>query len=180
MRELATFAAKNGEEVTLRPAVPDDASGILDTVRSVSLERSYVLMEKYGKDEEAERRHISQMDRDTSLLIVAEVNGVIVGSLAAVQSENGQNPQIAHVLDVGLHLIQSYRGLGIGSRMLNFAVEWAREHGFKKLEASIFTINQRSLSLFHNAGFQEEGTRRKQFRLGNEYIEEVIMGMVIT
>ncbi|MCL4442261.1 MAG: GNAT family N-acetyltransferase, partial [Firmicutes bacterium] len=95
------------------------------------------------------------------------------------QAEGGGNPQTAHVLDIGLHLIKTYRGLGVGSRMLQYAVEWAGERGFKKLEASIFTLNQRSLGLFSRAGFNEEGTRRKQYRIGNEYIDEVITGKVL-
>lgn len=55
MQEVQTFLAKNGEEITLRPAAPENSSGIIETLRSTSLERSYVLMEQYGKDPESER-----------------------------------------------------------------------------------------------------------------------------
>jgi len=175
MKEIMVFKAQNGEEITLRPAVPEDAREIINTVSSVSLERSYVLMEKYGKDEEAEQKYITDMDREHNLLLVAVGDGVVVGSLAALQADGGHNPQTVHILNIGLHLMKTYRGLGIGTQMLQYAIDWAREKGFKKLEANIFTANKRSLRLFNHAGFEEEGTRRKQYRIGSEYIDEVIM-----
>ncbi|HYA26908.1 MAG TPA: GNAT family N-acetyltransferase [Thermodesulfovibrionales bacterium] len=179
MQEVQKFPADNGEEVTLRGAMPEDAGAILKTLKSTSPERSYVLMEQYGKNAESEKDYIRGMDREENLLLVAEMNGTVVGSLGALQADEGQNPQTGHILRVGLHLAEAFRGIGIGSHMLEYAAEWAREHGFKKLEASIFTTNKRSLHLFSRAGFQEEGTRRKRFWVGNDYIDEVLMGKIL-
>lgn len=179
MEEIQKFPAKSGDAVTLRTAIPDDAGAILKTIKSTSPERSYVLMEQYGKNDESEREYILGMDPEENLLLVAEMSGEVVGSLAALQADEGQNPQTGHILRVGLHLAQAYRGLGIGCRMLMYTIEWAKEHGFKKLEASIFTTNKRSLHLFNRAGFQEEGTRRKRFWVGNDYIDEVLMGKIL-
>jgi RimJ/RimL family protein N-acetyltransferase len=175
VQEVQLVLGKNGEEITLRPATPEDAHEIIDTVRSTSLERSYVLMETFGKDAASEREYITGMDREHNLLLVAVAKGKVVGGLAALQSDRGWRPHTAHILQIGLHLEKSYRGLGIGSQMLKYTVEWAREHGFTKVEANIFTTNKRSLHLFTNAGFVEEGTRRKQIRIGREYIDEVYM-----
>ncbi|MHB8171545.1 MAG: GNAT family N-acetyltransferase [Thermincolia bacterium] len=175
MQEKQIVTANNGVEIILRLAVPEDAREIINTVSSVSLERSYVLMEKYGKDEETEKKYIIEMNRQHNLLLVAVADGVVVGSLAALQDNGGQDPKTAHILNVGLHLIKTYRGLGVGTKMLQYAIDWAGEKGFGKLEANIFTVNNRSLKLFSHAGFVEEGTRRKQYRIGREFIDEVIM-----
>ncbi|MGD0885047.1 MAG: GNAT family protein [Thermodesulfovibrionales bacterium] len=170
------FLAKNGEEVTLRPAAPDDATEIINTLRSASQERSYVLMEQYGKAVESEKDYINKMDHQNNLLLVAVVSGTVVGCLAAFQADEGHRQQTAHIVQIGLHLKKTYRGLGIGSEMLQYTIAWTKEHGFKKLEASIFTMNKRSLNLFLHAGFTEEGIRRKRFRLGSDYFDEVCMG----
>jgi RimJ/RimL family protein N-acetyltransferase len=119
------------------------------------------------------------MDCEKCLLPVATAHGEVVGSLAAFQADGGDNPRTAHILKIGLHLAEAYRGLGIGSQMLQYVDAWAREHRFKKLEASIFTTNKRSLHLFSRAGFQEEGTRLKRLWVGNEYFDEVLMGKVL-
>lgn len=175
MQEVLKFIAKNGEEILLRPAEPEDSGEIISTLRSASPERSYVLMEQYGKDIPSEANFIREIDRKKNLLLVAVAGDIVVGSLAALQAEGGQRPEFAHILNIGLHLKEAYRGSGIGSRMLQYAIEWAEERGFKKLTASIFTTNKRSLNLFNKSGFSEECIRRKQVRIGREYIDEVCM-----
>jgi len=179
MEEVKTFTAKNGETIILRPAVPGDAAEIINTVGSTSLERSYILMEHFGDDEESKRRYITTMDLNNNLLLVAVAGTAVLGSLAALQSERGERPHTAHILNTGLHILQRYRGLGIGSEMLRYAIEWARVHGFKKISARIFTINKRSLNLFRHAGFVEEGLRKKQIRIGTDFIDEVSMGLLL-
>ncbi len=173
------FTAKGGLEVTIRPAQADDSCAIIDTVRSNAMERSYVLMEHYGKDVEAEREYISGLDSAKNLLIVAATGEEVVGCLAALQADGGRRPETTHILHVGLHLREAFRGLGIGSHMLDYAVSWAREKGFKKLEANIFTTNKHSLGMFTKAGFAEEGVRKNRIQVGRELINEVLMGKLL-
>jgi len=173
------FTAKNGKEVTIRSAKPADSCSIIDTVRSNANERSYVLMEHYGKDVESEREYIGGLNTAKNLLIVAEVEHEVVGCLAALQAYNGMRAETSHILHVGLHLRDAYRGLGIGSHLLDFAVSWARDKGFKKLEANIFTTNKHSLGMFTKAGFAEEGVRKNRIQVGRELINEVLMGKLL-
>ena len=179
MEMIKKFAAKNGAEITIRPAKTDDSCAIIDTVRSNANERSYVLMEHYGMDADSEREYIGHLDAAKNLLIVAEAGGDVVGCLAALQADNGKRPETAHLLHLGLHLREAYRGQGIGTHMLDYAVAWAVEKGFKKLEANIFTTNKHSLGMFTKAGFVEEGVRKNRIQVGRELINEVLMGKVL-
>jgi L-amino acid N-acyltransferase YncA len=179
MDKVKRATAKNGLEITIRPATPDDSCAIINTVRSNAVERSYVLMEQYGKDPESEREYIGELDAKKNLLIVAETGSAVVGCLAALQADAGKRPETSHILHVGLHLLEAFRGLGIGRTLLDYSIEWAREAGFKKLEANIFTTNKRSLSMFQKAGFQEEGVRQNRIRIGTDFINEVLMGKIL-
>lgn len=179
MQEVQKFLDTSGKEIILRPAESDDSCEIIDTIRSNSLERSYVLMDQYGKDVESEKKYIDELDRKMNLLLVAVAGNEVIGCLGALQADSGHRPQTAHILHVGLHIKDAYRGLGIGSRMLSYAIEWAREKGFKKLEASIFTTNKRSINLFSREGFCEEGVRKKRIRVGRDYIDEVLVGKIL-
>ena len=171
------FSHRNGEEITLRPAEPDDAESIIKALKSFAPERSYVLMEQFAKGVDAEREYISKLSRNNNLLLVgAAGDNLIIGILEAIQSDGGQRPETAHVLNIGLHLIEEFRGLGIGSRMLKYTEEWAREHEFRELETSVFTTNKRSLNLFRKAGFLNECTKVKRIRIGNEFVDEVSIG----
>lgn len=179
METVRKFLASNGAEVTVRPAQPDDSCAILSTVRSNAMERSYVLMEQYGKDDESERAYISELSETSNLLIVSVIENNAVGCLAALQADAGMRPETRHILHVGLHIREAFRGQGIGPRLLDYSIEWAREKGFKKLEANIFTTNKRSLSMFKKAGFVEEGVRQNRIRMGRDFISEVLMGKIL-
>jgi len=173
------FKAKNGQEMTIRPAQTGDSCAIIDTVRSNANERSYVLMEHYGKDVDSEKEYISELDGTKNLLIVAETDGEVVGCLAALQADGGKRPETTHLIHLGLHLREAFRGLGIGTHLLDYAVTWAVEKGYKKLEANIFTTNKHSLGMFRAAGFAEEGVRKNRIQVGRELINEVLMGKVL-
>ena len=175
MQEERKFTVGDGEEVTLRPAVPDDSEGIINTLKSSSVERSYVLMEQYGRDRQSESSFIGEIDHHKNLILVAVAGGSIVGSLSALQDEGRSLLQSPHVLNVGLHVREPYRGKGIGSQMLKYAIEWAEEQGFRKLTACIFTTNKRCLHLFGKAGFKQECVKRQHVRIGTEYIDELCM-----
>ena len=179
MQTVMTFKAKNGQTMTIRPAQTGDSCAIIDTVRSNAMERSYVLMEHYGKDVESEREYISGLDTAKNLLIVAAAGDEVVGCLAALQADAGRRPETDHIAYVGLHLREAFRGLGIGARLLDYAIAWASEKGFKKLEANIFTTNKRSLGMFTKAGFVEEGVRKNRIQVGRELIDEVLMGKLL-
>jgi RimJ/RimL family protein N-acetyltransferase len=179
METVLKFQAKSGQAITVRHAQPEDSCGIIDTVRSNAFERSYILMEHYGKDVESEKEYIGGLDNAKNLLIVAATGDEIVGCLAALQADGGRRPETAHILHVGLHIREAFRGIGIGPTLLDYTLAWAGEMGFKKLEANIFTTNKRSLSMFKKAGFVEEGVRKNRIQVGREFINEVLMGKLL-
>lgn len=168
------FSAKNGLEVIIRPAQLEDALGIIKTVNSEAVERSYVLTEKIGKTVAEEENYLSKRDTQCQLFVVALMGNIVVGCLASEHKNDGRN-----VLEVGLHVQKGYRDMGIGKEMLEYALEWGNKEGFNKIKACIFTSNKRSLSLFKKLGFEEEGTRKKNYRIGNTYIDEVILGKTL-
>ena len=173
MRDVLTYRLPDATKITIRPARPDDAAAIIAAVRSTAQERSYVLMEVYGKDAAAQRAYIERLDREHNLFLVATVNEQIVGILALLDSLLCSTPEPA--LSVGIHLDRAWRSHGIGSAMLRYAVRWAKEHGYRRLEADIFTTNERSLHLFDKAGFREDACRRRSVQVGVQKISEVIL-----
>jgi RimJ/RimL family protein N-acetyltransferase len=173
MREVLNYRLPDGTNVTLRPALPEDAAAVIATVRSSSEERSYVLMEVYGKDAAAQRAYIEQLDRRRNLFLVAIVGGDVVGILALLGTPLCGNT--AYGAAVGVHLEQRWRGHGIGSAMLRYALRWAKDHGFRRVEADLFTRNERSVHLFGKAGFREVACLRRSVQVGAARINEVIL-----
>lgn len=173
MREVLRYRLPDETQVTLRPATPGDAAGIIAAVRSRAPERSYVLMEIYGKDAAAERAYLERLDRRRNLFLVATVDETVVGILALLDMPLCAGA--AQTLAAGVHLVERWRGRGIGSAMLRYAGRWAAAHGFRRIAADIFTANERSLHLFRKAGFHEEPCRRRSVQVGAREISEVVL-----
>lgn len=173
MRSVLTYRLSDATKITLRPARPDDAAPIIAAVRSSSQERSYVLMEVYGKDAATQRAFIERLDREHNLFLVATVNEQVIGILALLDFLVCSTPEPC--LSVGVHIVRDWRGRGIGSAMLRYALRWAKEHEYHRLEADIFTTNERSVHLFDKAGFREVTCRRRSVQVGVQQINEVIL-----
>jgi GNAT superfamily N-acetyltransferase len=173
METVWKFSARNGVEITLRPASPDDSTGIIKTLKSPAPERSYVLTEHTGKSVQAERNFLTSLNAEKNLFLVATSGGEVIGTLAALQADEGRRPESSNAAHIGLHITEAYRGMGIGSQMLEYSLEWAREHGFKMLDACIFTANMVSVNVFRKTGFTEECSKTRKIRFGKECIAEV-------
>jgi RimJ/RimL family protein N-acetyltransferase len=173
MREVVSYRLADDTRITLRPARPEDAAAIIAAVRSSAQERSYVLMEVYGKDAAAQRAYIERLDREHNLFLVALADGQVVGILALLDTLLCSTPEPA--LSVGVHIVRDWRGRGIGSALLRYATRFAEEHGYRRLEADIFTTNERSLHVFKKSGFHEDACRRRTVQVGVQQISEVIL-----
>ena len=178
MRAVLTYRLSDATQITLRPARPDDAAAIIAAVRSSSQERSYVLMEIYGKDAATQRSYIERLDSEHNLFLVATVNEQVVGILALLDFLVCSTPEPC--LSVGVHIVRDWRGRGIGSAMLRYAMRWAKAHDYRRLEADIFTTNERSVHLFHKAGFREVTSRRRSVQVGVKQISEVVLAKTLS
>ena len=177
--EEVGFSLNDGSTILLRLAGCGDAEKIIEVIKTDAPDRSYVLMEHYGSKPDSIKSYICGMDPERNLLLVAVSGGEVIGVLSGIQMDQGRRPHTAHVMNIGLHIAPEHRGLGIGSKMLDYAAAWAKEHDFEKLETDIFITNKKSLHLFERAGFIEEGTRQKRIRIGKQYIDEVLLGKML-
>ncbi len=106
------------------------------------------------------------------LIIVAEIQGELVGQ---IQLERLEDDATQHVCEIGIIVDPDYRGKGVGSRLLEKAIKTAKHLGFEKICLSTFHTNSNAISLYKKFGFQEVGRRKKQFKIADEYIDEILM-----
>jgi RimJ/RimL family protein N-acetyltransferase len=85
----------------------------------------------------------------------------------------------AHVASFGISLAKEFWGRGIGGRALAFITEKARTLSIKRLELQVVADNARALKLYESNGFQKEGIRRKSFKLGKKYHNNIIMAKLL-
>jgi RimJ/RimL family protein N-acetyltransferase len=164
--------------VIVRPAQPSDAEGLTELGTAVGSEPEGWLVTTNGwRTVNDERRYLRAIRRyPNAAVFVAEDEGAIVGRLSVARD---QHPASAHVADLGLMVAASHRRRGIGTRLLDAAVAWARESGVKKLELHVFPWNEAAIRLYERYGFVKEGYRRNHYRRGAEFLDAILMAFEV-
>ncbi|MGM0864517.1 MAG: N-acetyltransferase family protein [Bacillota bacterium] len=170
--------SKDNVEYIIRNVKLEDAEVLLDIESSVISEGKYFIVvseeaEKKPLQEEKERIQ-SILDNIKETLIIAEVNGVVVGSIE-FRSQNRK--RLSHTGSVSMSISKNYRGMGIGKALLKALLDWAEENPFiEKVSLGVLSTNQRAISLYKQMGFLEEGRLIKEYKLNHgEYIDDVLM-----
>jgi RimJ/RimL family protein N-acetyltransferase len=160
--------------VIVRPAHPADAEGLAKLGHAVGSEPEGWLVSTNGwRDASDERRYLRAIRRyPNAAVYVAEEAGVIVGRLSIARD---QHPASRHVADLGLMVAADHRRRGVGTALLEAAVEWARQAGVRKLELHVFPWNKAAIALYDRFGFVREGYRRGHYRRGEEYVDAILM-----
>lgn len=108
---------------------------------------------------------------DTTL--VADAGGAVVGSLHIEESPFGYG-------ELGMMVARDWRGRGVGSALVEAAIDRGREHRLHKLTLSVFPHNEAAIALYRKFGFEEEGRRLGQIRRGNGELWDLIeMGLLL-
>ena len=157
----------------VRRFTPSDASQVISVIDSVCAEGIYLATERYTPTPQWERALHNPAKHPDHLLLVPEVDGQVIGWCRVFP--NDFSPKTQHTGEVGIGLLKPFREIGIGTVLMERAIEWARTQGLEKLTVSTFSTNLRAINLFKKMGFAITGRRYKQYKIGEEYVDEVLM-----
>jgi RimJ/RimL family protein N-acetyltransferase len=160
----------------IRNAEPSDAEQLTRLADAVSAEPEGWLISVAGEWRSAgdERRFLKAVRRypHAAVLVAERDDGVLVGRLSVGRDPH---PASTHVADVGLMVAQDARRQGVGTALLEAAVEWGREAGVRKLELHVFPWNEAAIALYDAFGFEREGYRKRHYRRGSEFVDAILM-----
>jgi RimJ/RimL family protein N-acetyltransferase len=163
-----------------RHADPSDAEQLTRLADAVSGEPEGWLISVAGEWRSAgdERRFLKALRRyPHAAVFVAELgDGSLVGRLSVGRDPH---PASSHVADVGLMVARGARRQGVGTALLQAAVDWAREGGVRKLELHVFPWNEAAIALYEAFGFEREGYRKRHYRRGGEFVDAILMAYEI-
>ena len=169
-----------GKKVVVRRAVSSDLEEYAKNVQSVADEGSYILTERVTPERKAAfRKSFRDMG---ALVLVAEVEvrgrKRIVGSLAL--GRYGDADKAKHVRVLGMQVIKGYREVGIGTKLMDRALEWARKRpDVEKIVLGVFSNNPRALHLYQKFGFEVEGVRKRHYHIEGEQVDEIDMALFL-
>jgi len=163
---------KNGQAALIRHAEPADAEGLIAHVNSVGAEGVYIMTEKLRMTADEERTYLRSLDRESTLFMVALVDGTIV---ASSDFQRGRQTKNAHTASLGIAVAKGMRGVGLGRAMLEEGLRWAKSVGIRKLTLGVFATNTGAIALYRSLGFEEEARLKGQVILGGRPVDEVLM-----
>lgn len=156
-----------GKEITLRNAEPTDAEEIIEVLNIINSETTFLTREpgEFNLTLEEERKFLqSQVASEVNIMILAEVEGKIVG----ICGMNGNTKRrLRHSATLGITVLKDYWGMGIGRKLMETGISWAKGNGISKVELQVDTKNHRAVSLYLSLGFEVEGTLKKAHRLSD-------------
>jgi len=71
------------------------------------------------------------------------------------------------VADIGMPVVEAWRGRGIGKLLLASAIQWAADAGAHKMALEVWPHNEAAIRLYRGAGFVEEGRKVRHYRRRN-------------
>jgi putative acetyltransferase len=160
--------------VVIRPQTENDIDGALDVFEAVAAEGRWIGTElPFDRAARAERMRGELDDPAHAAGFVADDGGRIVGTIGLRLAPYG-------VADLGMALVDGYRGQGLGTRLLQAGIDWARDAGAHKMALQVWPHNDRAIALYEKVGFAEEGRLRSHYRRNNgELWDAVVMGLVL-
>ena len=165
--------ARDGRRWTLRPGRPTDGRALARLFADVRTEGRWLITTPGAISEPSEAFWISELIRaEESLALVAEADGEIVGNVL-ISVDRGRATEHIGVLSICIAV--DWRDVGIGSELVAGAQSWARERGLGKISLGVFPDNERAIAVYEHRGFVREGIRRRQYRSGDAYRDEVLM-----
>jgi acetyltransferase len=168
------WSLKNGQEVLLRPIKPEDEPMWLEMFQSFSEESIRYRFFQILKDTPHEVRvRYCNIDYDREIAIVAEIveNGKrrILGVSRLNIEADGKNGEMAFIIS------DYWQGLGLGTKMVDYTLDIAKEMGVENVYAIMLQDNYRALSLTKKMGFNLEynndGTVKGVLDLKNEDVD---------
>jgi RimJ/RimL family protein N-acetyltransferase len=168
-------------EVTIREAVPSDATQIIAYVNRLSEEphsNIEISPGEFNRTVEEEAGFLAEFAASAnSVFLVAESDGTIVGIL---NCKGSNRKAIRHAVTLGMSVDQDRRRQGIGSQLMARAIAWAKSTGtVKRIELAAFARNEIAIHLYEKFGFEIEGRRRKAGFRDGEYLDGVIMALLL-
>lgn len=171
---------KNCKTAILRSPIKEDAQAMIDYLNIIGGESDFIT---FGKNEfsmsvDAEQDYIERinsMDNSKNVLIIIENEIVGIASITSVQKE-----RMKHNGTLGISIRKKYWGIGLGSEIMNYLIDWAKSNKItKKINLLVREDNIRGVKLYEKFGFEKEGLLKKDICVNGVYYNTIAMGLYI-
>lgn len=175
---MEKFQLKNGQNIIIREAIKSDAKNLVAYVDKISSQSDFLTFGpgEFNISVGQEEAFIESLStQENALLLVAESEGEIIGNLSF---SGGPRPRIAHVGELGISVLAEYWGHGIGTKLMEHLIQWAKESKtIRKVNLRVRSDNHNAIQLYKKLGFIEEGLLTRDFFVNETFYDALSMGL---
>jgi len=166
----------NAGPFAVREARMEDLEGYHACVASVAAERKHIGKVKAPPLEDSRKWMRSVIEAGYPFFVVTDGQAVVGWCDVGRRDAEG----FRHAAELGMGLLAGARRRGLGSQLLERAIDSSRRCGVEKLELQVYASNVAARRLYESFGFMVEGTRVRARKLDGKYDDVVLMGLFLT
>ena len=172
-----TIFLKDGRTCILKPATPDLAEEMIEYMRKTAVETPFLTRypDEISDTADHEREFLAgKLEDPHSAMIAAVVDGKLAGNCSVYGA--GSKRKVRHRCMMGIALCEEYWGQGIGTAMIGYLTELAKQIGYELMELIVVAENERARALYQKCGFIESGRRYHGMKFDDgSYHDEIFM-----
>lgn len=175
--EEREIVLKDGRKCILKPNSPEYAEAMIEYLTKTSGETEFLLRypDEVNYTLESEQEILQRLLEDPYVIMMAAiVDGKVAGNGSV--SGIGDKRKIRHRCSMAIALYEEYWGLGIGTAMIGYMTELAREIGWHQMDLEVVAENEQAQALYKKCGFIESGRRHNALLFDDgTYHDEILM-----
>ena len=162
-------------EIIYREALKTDAAALLVHVNAVGAETDNLSFsgDTFKISEERESKFIDRFLRSRDDIMLVALDGARVVGNAIV--ERNRVERYHHRAEISITVNKEYWGKGIGSKLMEMMIDFARNVGIEILYLEARADNERAIKLYKKYGFCEIGLYEKFFKINEKYYDAWLM-----
>ena len=150
---------------------PDLIPSFYECLKEVAAEKIYIEMIEPPPLEKVTNFQTSVISKNGAVYYAVD-NGKVIGWADIFPFDN---PRLSHRGSLGMGMLKSYRGQGIGTRLLEATLKKAKDSGLEKIELTVYTSNPGGIALYKKMGFVEEGLIKAYRKLDGVSYDGLLM-----
>lgn len=172
---------KDGSQCILRSPRMEDAEAMIQYMAVTSGETNFMI--RYPDEVNTskllqEEKIKDYLSSETNYFIAAYIEGELVGNVGVTRI--GEYIKLKHRATLGIAILESHWGKGIGGSLVREALKEAKQIGYKQVELGVFVENKKAQNLYKKCGFEVWGTTKNAFRFKDgTYHDELQMGVLL-
>lgn len=160
---------------SIEPIKAEHIPGFCQALDNVARERMFLDFLE-GPELKTVRAFVLENIRVGNPSFVALVEGQVVGWCHTVVFKT---EIFCHSGELGMGVLCSYRGQGIGHALILSTIRRAKEIGLKRIELRVRQGNKAAMALYQKVGFEVEGVKKRGARLSGVYEDIYCMGLLL-